>query len=125
MATLNDIDLGSIQNEEQNKDSGIFQQTLPRSDSNEAVLLDLFGCFRTITITGIFDGTEAEQRTFIGQIDTIENGQQDSSTFVSSLITSPASYKVFIQNFVWTKSAADPSKIDYTLVLIEGEEVSV
>lgn len=93
---------------------------LPRSDSSDAILLDLFGTFKTITIDGIFEGTEAAQRTFITNIEAIANGAQDGSTFISSFITSPASYSVLIQSFTWNKQAADISKIGYTLTLFQG-----
>lgn len=120
MATLNSIDLGDIQSEEQTKDAGLFQQMLPRQDSNNAILLDIFGASRSIIITGILTGTETEQRTFITAIELLNNGQQSSKPFVSSLITSPASRNVFVQSFRWIKNLADIGKINYTLTMVEG-----
>ena len=129
MATINGnqgggvIDLGDIQSEDHTKDSGIFSQPLPRHNSSAVILLDLFGCSKSITVNGIFQGTIAEQRTFIAAIEAINNGTQVSSTFVSSLVTSPASYNVFITTFQWVKNSADPNKIGYTLTLLEGAGV--
>ncbi len=117
------IDLGAIQSEEQSKDSGLFQFPRPRADSNLAVLLDIFGVMKTITLTGIIEGTVAEQNTFIAAINAISDGEQISSTFTSSQTTSPANIKVFIQNFRWTKQASDVNKLEYTLTLLEGELV--
>ena len=75
---------------------------------------------RTITVSGIFTGTQAQQRTFIAAIDTLASGTQTGSAFVSDLITSPASRTVFIQSWNWTVNLADVSKIDYVLTLVEG-----
>lgn len=124
MATLGGTDIGDVQTEQQVKDSGLFNQPLPTQDSDNTILLDLFGMTRTIQITGMFEGTEAAQRTFIAAMDTIAAGAQTGSAFVSGLITSPANRTVFIQNWSWTKSKADIRKIDYTLTLIEGATVA-
>jgi len=118
------IDLGDIQSENHSKDSNLFNMPIPRNDSTSAVLLDLFGTSRTITVNGIFPGTPAEQQTFIAAIESIISGTQSSSTFVSSLIESPASYNVFIQRFSWDVGKADTGKISYTLTLLEGAAVS-
>lgn len=112
--------MGDIQREEQTKDAGLFQTPLPRANSTDAILLDLFGAFRTISLTGRIIGTESEQQTFISNIEAIADGKQDGSTFVSSFIASPANRTVFVQTFRWEKNAADESKLDYTLTLFEG-----
>lgn len=125
MATLSGIDLGDIQSEEHTKDSGIFNQPLPRQDSDTQILLDLFGVTRQINLSGILVGTESEQKTFIGQIEGICDGIQNGSAFVSSLITSPSSYNVLIQTFTWSKNAADLNKLNYNLTLMEGAAVEV
>ena len=119
MATLNLKSLGQVQSETQSKDSGLFQFPMPTSDSNEAFLLDLFGVMRTITVDGIFEGTLAEQNTFITDIEGIENGSQSPVSFVSSH-TSYAAKNVLVQNFNWTVSKANPGYITYSLTLIEG-----
>ena len=118
MATLGGYDLGDIQSEEQVKDSGLFQTPLPRSDSDSAILIDSFGVFRTITITGIYKGTVAEQNTFISNIEGITDGQQSGSTFVSSMTTDTKT--VLVQNFRWVKNAGSVNKLDYTLTLLQG-----
>ncbi len=52
MATLNGTDLGNIQTENQNKDSSLFNQPVPGTDSDISILLDLFGVIRTVRIEG-------------------------------------------------------------------------
>lgn len=113
--------MGDVQSEEHTKDSGIFNQPIPRSDSSSVILLDLFGCSKKISVEGIITGTTTVQNTFITAIESINNGQQSSSTFTSSIRTS--TYNVFIETFTWTKNAADPSKLNYSLTLLEGAEV--
>lgn len=96
---------------------------MPIGDSNEAILLDIFGVFRTIIVNGIFQGTEAQQKTFITNVEALENGNQSSSEFVSSLVTIPTNYKVFIKSFRWSVNKAEPTKIGYTLTMFEGANV--
>ena len=120
MATLDGNDLGKIQNESQTKDTSLFSQAIPTSDSDTSLLLDLFGVIRTISIDGIFTGTIANQvSNFITPIETIANGTQAGVTFVSSQTSFP-NKKVFIQNFNWNFVKANPNKINYSLTLIEG-----
>jgi len=117
------IDLGIISSENQSKDSGLFQSPLPRRDSPNALLLDVFGTFRTITIQGVKNGTITEQRTFITAIESICNGNQVSSDFVSSITTDTKN--VFIQTFSWGVVEATTEYIRYTLTLLEGRAVTV
>jgi len=117
------IDLGIINSENQTKDSGLFQSPLPGSDSKNAILLDVFGNFRTIVVNGTFAGTQTQQRTFIDAIESICSGRQVSSTFVSSLTTD--SKKVYVQTFNWEVQEATTGKINYTLTLLEGRNVTV
>ncbi len=119
MATLGGVDLGDVQLERQNKVGQLFQQPIPTRNSNQAILLDIFGVSRTITVTGIITGVDATHVTFINNIEAIINGAQVSSTFVSSK-TGYANKNVFIDGFEWNVNKADVSKIGYTLTLIEG-----
>jgi len=95
---------------------------MPRTDSSGAKLLDVFGCFRTITLQGNYVGTFTEQRTFITAIEGICNGQQEKSEFSSSL-TTDTKY-VFIQTFSWEVVEATPDKITYSLTLLEGVDIA-
>ena len=109
--------------ESSTKNSSLFNQPLPLSDSDQSILLDLFGVGRTITLDGIFTGTLTEQNTFIEAIESLQGGNQTGYTFVSSH-TSVSSKTVFVQNFTWTVNKADVSKINYNLSLMEGATVS-
>ena len=113
------IDLGRIQSETQTKSSEMFNFPVPVADSNESIVLDLFGVSRRISVTGIITGNLAQLNTFITDIETIKNGTQGGETFVSSLTTFP-NKTVYIKNFDWTYSRGSPNKIDYTLELLEG-----
>lgn len=126
MATLgpSNTDLGAVQSESHTKNSSLFNQPLPATDSSSSILLDLFGMSRTITIEGIFTDTVANIRTFIGVIEGFAAGTQTGLKFVSSLITSPASYNTFIESFTWNYVKGAPDHINYSLNLIEGASVS-
>lgn len=120
MASLEGTDLGAIQMERQVKDTGLTEMPIPASDSADAFLLDLFGVIRRITIRGIKTGTTSQVETFIEAIETITNGSQSASAFVSSLIASPSSINVFVRNFAWEYVPGAVGKVAYTLELTQG-----
>ena len=91
---------------------------IPFSDSDSTLIMDLFGTVRTITVNGVKTGTVADLRTFITDIEGLQNGEQASLTFVSSW--TDVSKNVLIQEFTHDKISADESKVGYTLVLLEG-----
>ena len=110
--------LGSIKNEESGKDAQLFQMPMPVSDSSDAILLDLFGASRTISISGIYAGTTAEIVTFIGQLDALVNGSQTGRTYVSD--KSGGTYKVYIQKVSWKAEEAGMNKVEYSIEMIQG-----
>ncbi len=120
MASIGGIDLGSVQSERQTKSGQLFQQPIPTQDSDQAILLDIFGMSRNININGIFVGTLSAQNTFIQAIEGIMDGSQSGSVFVSSQTSTPNITSVILDNFEWTVNKADVSKIDYSLTLIQG-----
>ena len=123
MASIGGVNLGDVQSERQNKFASLFQQNLPRRDSAYAILLDIFGVGRTITVQGIITGLDATHVSFINSIETIIAGAQNGSTFVSSK-TGISNKTVFVDSFDWSVNKADVSKIGYTLTLKEGAGVS-
>lgn len=119
MASIAGNDLGQVQRERHTKDSGLINVALPASDSNETFLLDIFGVTRRISVEGIKTGTLAQLNTFIAAIEGIVNGDQSTSTFVSSLTTF-ANKTVLIQSFGWDFVAGQPNFVRYNLDLVEG-----
>lgn len=118
MTSIGGVDLGVVTSETSSKDSNLFNQPLPFADSDEALLMDLFGTSRTITVDGVKTGVVADLRTFIVNIEAVQNGAQSGSTFVSSWTN--VNKTMVIESFQHTKVEADESKISYTLVLKEG-----
>ena len=118
MTSVGGVDLGEVQLESHTKSSNLFNQPLPYSDSDKALIMDLMGTNRTITLTGIKTGTVAALRTFIAAIEAKQNGAQSGMTFVSSWTS--VNKTVLIQDFTHDKGEADENKINYVLVLIEG-----
>lgn len=111
--------MGNIQTEDQVKDTSLFNQPLPTSDSDKSILLDIFGVSRTIAIEGIFTGTASALNTFIVAMEALANGSQIGVTFASSLSTF-ANKKVFVKNFRWSFLRGSPNKTNYSLELTEG-----
>jgi len=119
LATLNSTDLGTITRETQTKDSNLFFYPLPLSDSNEALLLDLMGTSRTITVEGYkISTTKATLTTFVTTIETLQNGEQSGVTYVGDFITTNKTVQV--QTFTWDWVEADVNRIKYTLTLLQG-----
>ena len=123
MASIKERDLGDIQSERQSKRSQLFVQPNPGVDSNFTILLDVFGVTRNITVTGIITGEDSVHADFINSIEALSNGRQPGFSFVSS---KPGidSKNVFIDSFEWSVQKSDVNKIDYTLTLIEGDEIT-
>ena len=121
MASIAGIDLGTVKSEKQTKSSGLYAQPIPYSDSSDALIMDIMGTQRIITVDGVKVGTKAELKSFISFIEGLQNGQQASAIFVSSLVD--ATRNVLIQEFTWTWVEADVNEIDYRLTLIEGSVI--
>lgn len=111
-------DLGDVLSESSTKSSNLFNQQIPFSDSDASLIMDLMGTSRTITVTGFKTGTIAQMRTFITDIEGLQNGSQENLTFVSSWTN--VNKNVLIQDFTHDKLRADESKVNYTLTLLEG-----
>ncbi len=120
-ASIGGKSLGNVKSENNTKSGGIFNQPMPFSDSDEALLMDLLGTSRTITLTGTKTGVVADLRTFITDIEGLMDGSQASLTFVSSWTN--VNKSVLIQDFTHEKAEADESKVNYTITLIEGSVI--
>lgn len=118
MTSIGAADLGDVSSESSVKSSNLFNFPMPLSDSDAALLMDLFGASRTITVEGVKTGVVADLRTFVEAVETIQNGEQSGSTFVSSWTNSNKT--VLIQDFTHTKIKANESEVGYTLTLVEG-----
>jgi hypothetical protein len=116
MATINSVSLGIVQSEGSTKESNLFFSPLPYSDSADAIILDLMGTSRTITITGKFIDTKANIKTAIENIEAIQNGRQSVVSYAGELITK----NVEIQSFNWSYNQGSPNEANYTLTLLEG-----
>jgi len=118
-ASIGSKSLGTVNSESSTKSSNLFNQPIPFSDSDATLIMDLMGTSRTITVTGVKTGTVAELRTFVTDIEGLQNGEQSSLTFVSSWTN--VNKNVLIQEFTHDKSEADENRVSYTLTLLEGQ----
>lgn len=118
MATYKGTSLGYIRSETQTKASNLFNTPLPGSDSDQVIVLDLFGMTRTISISGVITGALATLQTFIATMEGYANGQQTIGVFVSNIHAT--NKNCYIQNFSYTYSTESPSILNYTLDLIEA-----
>jgi len=117
-ATIGGKSLGDVSSESSTKSSNLFNTPLPFSDSDATLIMDLLGTNRTITVNGVKTGTVAQLRTFITDIEGLQNGAQSSLTFVSSWTN--VNKNVLIQDFTHDKVKSDENKVSYTITLSEG-----
>lgn len=115
--------LGTVNKEDSTKDSGLFQQPLPASASSNAILLDIFGASRTISISGVFVGSAAEIADFIDNgvnsgLDRLVSGAQSNRVFHSD--KSGRDYNVRVSSVTWTSEEGAVSKVDFTINMTEG-----
>ena len=116
MVNINSVSLGIVQSEHSDKDSNLFFQPIPYTDSKDAFLLDLMGTSRTITISGKFIGSKAELQQAINNIEAIQNGHQETVQYNGEMITK----NVQIQSFSWEYTGGAVNEVTYTLTLYEG-----
>ena len=112
--------LGTVTSEESSKDAQLFQQPLPTYNSSQAVLLDIFGASRTITISGVHVSGDGSKTTaqFIAELDGLISGSQTSRTYTSD--KSATTYKVLVQTVSWKSEEGAPLKTEYTITMVEG-----
>ncbi|MFW6173735.1 MAG: hypothetical protein ACOC5T_08325 [Elusimicrobiota bacterium] len=118
MASVGGVDLGNVTTERSSKESNLFTQPIPYSDSTDTLMMDIFGTTRTITVEGSKTGTLSELRTFVENIEDLQNGQQSGMTFESSWTNDDKT--VLIQNFEHSKAEGDVSRVTYSITLVEG-----
>lgn len=116
--TLGGVTLPNVSRINPSKESNLFNQPLPYSNSNETILMDIFGTTRSITVEGKFTGETAAIQAFIASIEAIQNGQQEGSAFACDLYSSPKT--VVIQSFSPVYNEGAPTLLEYSLTLQEG-----
>ena len=118
--TIND--LGVITSENRTKDAQLFQMPIPRQDSNNAVILDIFGVSKEITINGTYTGTASQIKSFITSIESLSDGQQVPYTFTSDRVTGTT--LVLVSRVKWDAVSGAVNQVDYTLTLVEAKNIS-
>jgi hypothetical protein len=123
--TLGTVTFTTIKKEKSRKDSQLFSTPLPGSDSDETIVLDLFGANRTIDLEGTYVGTAAEIKTFIDAFDGLITGDTTAAiiyhTDTSNGHDGAGNYHVYVQTTEWEFEDGVPGKINFTASLIESE----
>lgn len=114
-----------IQNFKVSKEAGMTTIPIPTKDSDNVIGLDILGTTRNITISGIVVGTAAQLKEFIGDLEDKVYGKQFSNTnkghtlTVELAKTGVTTYYVIIKSFNYEWDAGAPSKIEYTLDMMQ------
>ena len=118
MATLDGVDLGKIQNFDEQKEGDIEVQSMPGSDSGDTIAYDLMGVVRSISLKGVKGGTFVELKAFADTMRNLLDGAQSGSTLVTDMT---GSINVYIKtwSFKWSIEPTQYS-INYSMTLVEG-----
>lgn len=108
--------MGTVTNEKVNKDSQLFQQPLPGSDSSSTIVLDLFGAAKTITIDGEFYD-ETNMAEFLTELEGLVNGDQTHYHWTSDAIGT--TINVCVLTVSWQYIGGEPTHITYTINMIQ------
>jgi len=119
-ASQGSSNLGEVQSERQTKSSQLFQYPLPGMDSSDAILLDIMGVLRTVTIESVKTDTVANIKTFMENIEATINGEQGNGLVFTSSLLGEMSGKFFIDNVDWNYIAGEPTIVKFTMNLIQG-----
>jgi hypothetical protein len=95
---------------------------MPISDSDQAIVLDIMGIVRKITLDGIFSGTDVECATFINLIEGILNGNQSTRNFASD--STGLTIKVILSGWECHVEEGVINRVYYNLELTEAIEVT-
>jgi len=114
-----------IQNFKVSKEAGMTTIPIPTKDSDNVIGLDIKGTTRSLIINGIVTGTLAQLKEFIGDLEDKVYGKQFSNTnkghtlTVELAKTGVTTYYVIIRSFSYEWDAGVPSKISYTLDMLQ------
>jgi len=107
------------------KESVLAVLPLYLSDSDATDVMDFGGVVKTITLTGYhIDTSTANLKTWIDSLEALQQGHQDTGagapyTFVDDL---RGTIKVKVIDFSSTWVEADPSKVSWTIKLVQSSE---
>lgn len=121
MATLNGVDIGHVQTEDQTKSANLDEFPIPLENSNKTQAWDYAGVVRTIRINGKYAAAAiATLRTFVTNMEGIINGDQSTPVTYASDFTG-GNFDVKMKSFRWTYDEGIPLAITYTIELVEAE----
>lgn len=118
-----------IQNIKTIKESPTAEFPIPTNDANATIVIDLLGTKRTITLTGSVQGTVVQINSFVKDMESFVNSQQFllsasglTFSFDFPYTTTPGdlSYTVVMKSIDWEYDAGNPSQLNYTASLVQG-----
>jgi hypothetical protein len=119
--------LGTITDEKNQIVNNIVQKSLPLKSTSGAIMSNVLGKKRTISVSGVNIGTgysgadvDAKINNFIQDVEDWVNiaGKQERRIVTDSFGNT---YDCICQSFTWDKTQNNPTFLLYTMVLIEGD----
>lgn len=123
--TLHDGINAIIQDNNCRKESILSVLPLYLSDADQTDVFDFGGVTKIINLTGVYLGTSiASLKSWVDSIEALQNGHQDTDagyplTFTDDL---RGTIKVKVMDFDSTFTQGDPSRINWTLKLVQSSE---
>ena len=111
------------QTESFRKNAGLINIPLPATDSSGAVIFDLLGTTREITVRGKFvpTGGNVTIGKFTRDINSLIQGSQGDLSYSFSAVSISGAISVYVQDANWDYSTGEgPNIVDYSVSLIEA-----
>lgn len=128
--TLNGTDLQEITSEKHTVKADLEQVKFPLSTTQEVQIFDYQGVDRVIRLSGIayFSSLATMMDSFITPIESLMNGDQSPVTYHSDIVDNATSgdytagnFQVKVDNFEWSYMDTGVLRVQYSLVLYEGQ----
>jgi hypothetical protein len=118
--SLDTKDLGKIQSERVTVEPGVV--VVPgayNEDSTNAIVYQLDGPIRRISITGLFTGSTAEIQAFISNINLLTQAGNQTAT-VEYISDINGTLNVLVNDFNYTYFSGKVEYLEYSISLVEG-----
>lgn len=117
--TLNGVDLGKVSSIQVEKSEDIMIVSAPTDDSDDAILAEITGATKSITVKGKLIGTNITAlKTAIDNIQNLVDGDQSTGySFVSGIT---GTLNVMVVSFTYVYDNESRTISEYSLNLLEG-----
>lgn len=110
--------MGTVTSEEITKNAGLFKMPIPMGNSNDNIILDLFGASMSIVVQGKYCASDGTIATFISQLEALTINQTSTKAYHSDKAN--ANYNCYVDTVSWNSIEAGVNYVEYTINLSNG-----